>query len=120
MTINIKTATMSELVAFYNKHAEKPVVKFADKATAVKRCAAFVKKPKAKTTVKAKVGSTVVVSELKGSKHIHATEYHSTKEAFVELGLPLGTHKRFRKFLKIEGVRVYETEDKKFEFQVAA
>lgn len=36
--INIKGVTTKELVNFYNKHTDKPVVKFRDRATAEKRC----------------------------------------------------------------------------------
>lgn len=35
--INVKTATIAELVAFYNKHADKQVKKFQDRATAERR-----------------------------------------------------------------------------------
>ena len=37
-TMNVKTATTAQLVAFYNEHADKPVTKFRDRATAEKRC----------------------------------------------------------------------------------
>lgn len=40
-TIDITTAKTAELVAFFNAHAEKPVKKFADRATAEKRVAAL-------------------------------------------------------------------------------
>lgn len=39
--LNISTATTAELVAFYNKHADKPVTKFADRKTAERRVAAL-------------------------------------------------------------------------------
>lgn len=35
--MNVSTATTAELVAFYNKHAAKPVNKFADRKTAERR-----------------------------------------------------------------------------------
>lgn len=35
--INVKTASIAELVAFYNKHADKQVKKFQDRATAERR-----------------------------------------------------------------------------------
>jgi hypothetical protein len=38
----ITAATTAELVAFYNTHADKPVKKFADRATAEKRVAALI------------------------------------------------------------------------------
>ncbi len=40
-SINVSTAKTSELVAFYNKHASKPVSKFADRKTAERRVAAL-------------------------------------------------------------------------------
>jgi len=40
-TINIQTAKTSELVAFFNAHAEQPVKRFADRQTAEKRVAAL-------------------------------------------------------------------------------
>lgn len=40
--LNIKTAKTAELVAFYNEHADKPVKKFVDRATAEKRVAALI------------------------------------------------------------------------------
>ena len=37
-TMNVKTATAAQLVAFYNEHADTPIKKFRDRATAEKRC----------------------------------------------------------------------------------
>ena len=37
-TMNVKTATTAQLVAFYNEHADTPIKKFRDRATAEKRC----------------------------------------------------------------------------------
>lgn len=37
-TMNVKTATTAQLVAFYNEHADKPITKFRARATAEKRC----------------------------------------------------------------------------------
>lgn len=39
--LNVTTATTAELVAFYNKHAAKPVNKFADRKTAERRVSAL-------------------------------------------------------------------------------
>lgn len=36
--INWSAMTMPQLVAFYNRHAEKPVRRFADRPTAERRC----------------------------------------------------------------------------------
>lgn len=40
-SIDIKSASAAELVAFFNAHSEKPVKRFADRATAEKRVAAL-------------------------------------------------------------------------------
>lgn len=39
---DIKNATMSEMVAFYNAHSDKPVKRFSDRATAERRVSALV------------------------------------------------------------------------------
>lgn len=44
--INIKSAKTSELVAFYNAHAEQPVQRFASRAIAEKRVAALLAETK--------------------------------------------------------------------------
>lgn len=36
--VNFTSMTLSQLVAFYNEHADKPVKKFRDRTTAEKRC----------------------------------------------------------------------------------
>lgn len=36
--VNFTSMTLSQLVTFYNEHADKPVKKFRDRATAEKRC----------------------------------------------------------------------------------
>ena len=41
ITMNVKTATTAQLVAFYNEHADKPITKFRDRATAEARCQAI-------------------------------------------------------------------------------
>ena len=40
--INVTTATIAELVAFYNSHAETPVKRFADRKTAERRVQALI------------------------------------------------------------------------------
>lgn len=42
INMDVKTATTAALIEFYNKHSEKPVKKFADRATAEKRCQAII------------------------------------------------------------------------------
>lgn len=41
-TIEIEVLTILQLVALYNEHAEKPVKKFSDRATAIKRVTALI------------------------------------------------------------------------------
>lgn len=38
ITMNVKLATLAQLVAFYNEHTETPIKKFRDRATAERRC----------------------------------------------------------------------------------
>lgn len=40
--MDVTNATTAALIEFYNKHSEKPIKKFADRATAEKRCQAIV------------------------------------------------------------------------------
>ena len=41
MPMNWNVMTMPQLVAFYNRHATKPVARFSDRKTAERRCAAL-------------------------------------------------------------------------------
>lgn len=123
--IDVKTATTAELVAFYNKHAEKPVTKFADRKTAERRVATLIdiiqrqeptpkKKPTTKPERSTAIAETwkdknvaarrsarhhVLVAPPKGSP----TEYKSVRQAFMVLALPLGQHIKFRSALKAAG-----------------
>lgn len=42
INMDVKTATTTDLVEFYNKHSDKPIKKFADRAAAEKRCQAII------------------------------------------------------------------------------
>lgn len=42
INMDVTNATTAELIEFYNKHSEKPIKKFADRATAEKRCQAII------------------------------------------------------------------------------
>jgi hypothetical protein len=109
--IDVKTASMGELVAYYNAHSGKsPIKKFADRATAMKRVAALVPaaKPKAK-----RPGFTTTKVEVNGK------EYGSVKQAFTALHLPLGRHIRFRMALKAAGKLDFEYNTKTYAFKVA-
>ena len=52
--VNFASMTLSQLVTFHNEHADKPVKKFRDRATAEKRCVdlmyAALKEPKVEST----------------------------------------------------------------------
>lgn len=52
--VNFTSMTLSQLVAFHNEHADKPVKKFRDRATAEKRCVdlmyTVLKEPKVEST----------------------------------------------------------------------
>lgn len=125
--IDVKTATTAELVAFYNKNAEKPVTKFADRKTAERRVATLIDiiqrqepaapKKKSSTT---KPERSAAIAETWKDKNVAArrsarhhvlvappkgspTEYKSVRQAFMVLALPLGQHIKFRSALKAAG-----------------
>ena len=110
--LNINTATTAELVAFYNKHADKPVTKFADRKTAERRVAALMvtlpKAPPAKDRGAAIAQSWQdkrVAAARAQRHHVKAAgaTYKSVREAFMVLALPLGQHIKFRGALKAAG-----------------
>lgn len=121
-TAQIAAAKTAELVAFFNANCVavgvKSVAKFADRKTAERRVAELV----AKLPKPAK-GKKVATNPLAG-KHIaeswkdpevfaaritrnnvkvDGTVFASVRDAFVKLGLPLGTHIKFRMELKAAG-----------------
>lgn len=112
--IDFNKATTAELVTYFNAHSGKsPIRKFADRATALKRCAALVPaKGKTKTKKAAGVRSSTV--------SVDGTEYRSVKQAFEKLKLPLGRHIGFRMKLKAAGKLDFEHNDKKTTFKVVA
>ena len=144
LNMDVKNATTAALIEFYNKHSEKPIKKFADRATAEKRVQAIVdalaakapaaapkgegekkegtKKPRAERKEKEpkETGprkSTVLVTPLaKGNKKGEQSSYRSVYDAFEKLGLPINQHKKFRKELKANGKGVYEHDGAKYEF----
>lgn len=144
INMDIKTATTQALVEFYNKHSDKPIKKFADRATAEKRVQAIVdalaakapaaapkgegekkegtKKPRAERKTKEPKDptvrkSTVLVTPVaKGGKKGEQSSYRSVYDAFEKLGLPINQHKKFRKELKANGNGVYENDGTKYEF----
>ena len=116
--INVNTAKTAELVAFYNKHASKPVTKFADRKTAERRVAALLATQPTKT-VRAKAapakdrGEAIAaswknkkVAAARATRHnvkVEDKTYKSVREAFMVLALPLGQHIKFRGALKAAG-----------------
>lgn len=144
INMDVKTATTTDLVEFYNKHSDKPIKKFADRATAEKRVQAIVDALAAKAPAAAPKGegekkegtkkpcaerkekepketgprkSTVLVTPLaKGNKKGEQSSYRSVYDAFEKLGLPINQHKKFRKELKANGKGVYEHDGAKYEF----
>lgn len=144
--IEISKAKMPALVAFYNETSgKKAVTKFADIATARKRCLALLPKeakdpkaakPKAEKTKAEKTAAdrsaAIAASWLRpevAAKRIERTGvkvggeiYGSVRKAFVALGLSLGTHIRFRMALKASesGSAVYEdaASGKKIKFTI--
>lgn len=144
INMDVKTATTAALIEFYNKHSEKPIKKFADRATAEKRVQAIVdalaakapaaapkgegekkegvKKPRAERKAKepkeeAVRKSTVLVTPItKGNKKGEQASYRSVYDAFEKLGLPINQHKKFRKELKANGKGIYEHDGAKYEF----
>ena len=125
--LNISTATTAELVAFYNKHSDKPVKKFADRKTAERRVSALVAeieqkmaavRPK-KAAAKSSDRSAAIaaswtnkqVAAARATRHgVRVTDprggqgnYKSVREAFMVLALPIGQHIKFRGALKAAG-----------------
>jgi len=138
---DVAKAKMPALVEFYNANASKPVKKFADIATARKRCAALF--PKEAAPAKAKPAKAAAPKEPKApadrsaaiaaswlrpdvaAKRIERTSvkvkgetFDSVRKAFLALGLPLSVHIRFRMTLKANGSAVFEHEGKKYQFTV--
>jgi hypothetical protein len=144
--IDTKTATVKELVEFHNKHADKPVKKFANAATARKRVDALIKAKgldgaKAKKAKAPKAPRTPAVPEETVKRRSAAAanswsdpsvrakrtkrhkvkvagkgEFVSVRKAFEELNLPLSKHIRFRKDLVAEGKATIDG----FRFSLAA
>jgi hypothetical protein len=100
---DVKSAPMSELVAKYNELVpDKPVKKFADRATAEKRLVPLLPKTKVKTP-KAPKADHVSREDQRMVKHgvtVDGVEYRSVLQAFQTLNLPIGRHIGFRGKLK--------------------
>jgi hypothetical protein len=108
--INVKTASLTELVAYYNANSGKPPIKaFKDRASAVKRIGTLKKGGKGKGVKRMAVTCG-------------GTKFLSLKQAFKALKLPTNKVGRFRKKIKktADGALTFEHNDKKFNFKIAA
>jgi len=110
--INVTTATTRELVDFYNEHAERPVKKFANRATAERRVQAMIDElyPKADDEKRAEAQRRAWANpEVKAARSrrqhvkVDGVTYRSVKQAFEQLNLPLTKHIKFRGELKALG-----------------
>ena len=68
--LNVKTSTAKELVEFYNYNAEKPVVKFRDRATAEKRCLQLAEDIGEETKRKFKFDLEIIIEPSKFTKAV--------------------------------------------------
>lgn len=96
------------LLEVYNSHASKPITRFADYPSALRRTRELMKSLQGKSPEKIvaapinkKAKSKVLVSN--ASTPSLAKQYHSVRAAFIALELPLSKHQRFRRQLKLEG-----------------
>ena len=103
---DFKDMTAKELVEFYNSvYPDKPVKKFSNKATALKRCeaaAAEVKGNKLSNGVK-KSWADPDVRERRSQRHavkVDGVEFTSLQAAYREFGLDQKDHRAFRIELK--------------------
>lgn len=128
-SINVAAASMAELVAFHNQHAVVPCKRFSDRKSAEKRVNALIAelaamaaekapaKAKAERTVNGDRSAAIAaswcdknVAAARAQRHavsVNGTEYRSVAAAFVALGLPMGSHIRFRGALKAAGKLAY-------------
>lgn len=98
--VDVKKASMAELVNYYNaKSGKSPVKKFADRKTAERRVASLMPTPKSAVTA-------------------DGVQYRSVKQAFERLRLPLGRHIPFRMKLKKEKSLTFEHNDRKVKFAI--
>lgn len=128
---NISTVATSELVAFYNSRAEKPVKKFVNRATAEARVTAILEADEAAKNAPTRTLSKAIADSWKNpeiaakrstrnSVKANGVEYRSVREAFRVLRLPIAKHIPFRMALKAAGKAVFEFGDKKVQFALIA
>lgn len=124
---SLSSASTSELVAYYNERAEKPVKKFADRATAEKRVRPFLEADAA-TAPKRTLSEAIAASwtrpdvaaarSTRNAVRANGTEYRSVREAFRALRLPIEKHIPFRMSLKAAGKATFETGKKSVSFEI--
>lgn len=124
-TIDIKSASAAELLAFYNANSGKnPVKRFSDRKTAERRVGELLAAMPAKKVEAASPDRAAAIAESWKNKDVAARRaarhgvrvtdpkgrqdnYKSVRQAFLELGLPIGCHIKFRGALKAEGKREF-------------
>lgn len=118
-TTKLHNLSLKQLVELYNEYAPKPVKKFADRASALRRIGALIQSPPL-PTIKSPVVTpifykpksprstiaAVTVTSTRTPKQVHT--FKSVAEAFKTLKLPLAKHKTFRKQLKQAGSATFE------------
>lgn len=117
---DVLNAKTSELVAFYNERAERPVTKFADRKTAERRVIELLRAaPTAPTAPVAHAFSVNTRGKMSAAQQrtwaditirskrcersgvlVDGQEFRSVRAAFVEFGLPINEHIKFRMQLK--------------------
>jgi len=128
---NISTVATSELVAFYNARAEKPVKRFSTRATAESRVTEILEADEAAKNAPTRSLSQAIADSWKNpeiaakrstrnSVKADGIEYRSVREAFRTLRLPIAKHIPFRMELKAAGKAVFEIGDKKVQFALIA
>lgn len=129
---DVKTAATSELIAKYNElNPDKPVKKFADRATAEKRVAAAMqalaklapapapaaKAPRSAPAPAAQKPDRSDERYVRNNVSVGGVVYKSVADAFKKIGLPMSRHIPFRAKVKTEGQATFEHEGKSYVFK---
>ena len=125
---DVKTAATSELIAKYNElNPDKPVKKFADRATAEKRVAAALQALAKLAPAPAPARSAPAPAAQKPDRSderyvrnnvsVGGVVYKSVADAFKKIGLPMSRHIPFRAKVKTEGQATFEHDGKSYVFK---
>lgn len=129
---DVKTAATSELIAKYNElNPDKPVKKFADRATAEKRVAAALqalaklapapapaaKAPRSAPAPAAQKPDRSDERYVRNNVSVGGVVYKSVADAFKKIGLPMSRHIPFRAKVKTEGQATFEHDGKSYVFK---